>query len=128
MQTSEISSETFSNHFPQHGMTVSEGRPRRTCREVVSKGNPVDDDLMTKIALGDIEAAEKLKTRHQDRLAEIALGIVQDDVEAERIAEAALEDACRDWPPERGYVARWLGVLVRRRARARRRELSGCDA
>jgi hypothetical protein len=109
-------------------MTVSEGRPRRTCREAVSKGNPVDDDLMTKIALGDIEAAEKFTTRHQDRLTEIALDIVEDDVEAERIAEAALEDACRDWPPERGYVARWLGELVRRRARARRRELSGCGA
>jgi hypothetical protein len=94
----------------------------------VSKGNPVDDELMTKIALGDVEAAEKFRTRHQERLTEIAIDIIEDDVEAERIAEAALEDACRDWPPERGYVARWLGVLVRRRARARWRELQGCDA
>ncbi len=65
MQTSEISIDTFSNHFPQHGMTVSEGRPRRACREVVPQGNPVDDDLMTKIALGDIQAAERFKVRHQ---------------------------------------------------------------
>jgi hypothetical protein len=128
MQTSEISSDTFSNHFPQQGMSVSEGPPPRSRRETPSIANPIDDDLMTKIALGDIEAAETFKVRHQDGLVDIALGILDDEIEAERIAEAAIEDACRGWPPQRGQVAKWLRSLTRRRARARRRELLGWDA
>jgi hypothetical protein len=88
----------------------------------------IDDRLATRLFYGDDDAAEALRLRHTDRLVDIALAIVLDEDEAVEIVEGAIDDACRGWPPTRGSVGRWLRDLVRRRARARVRGLSGPHA
>lgn len=87
-----------------------------------------DDVLVERIAAGDLQAALQLKARHGKRLYALAIEILGDETEAERVVEATLEEACAGWPPERGQVKRWLTRLVRREARAWRNVLSGIAA
>ena len=87
-----------------------------------------DDDLAQRLVFGDVEAAESLRDRYFGRLVAVAQAVLGDETEAEIIADAALEEACRGWPPERGQVSRWLVRLARRAAIKRRRALTGFDA
>jgi hypothetical protein len=126
MNTTPIDHTQFTHHYPHHAMSISDGPSApRSRRESGYEIRCIDDDLATRVAHGDIDAATELATRHAKHLREVALRIVDDDVEADAIVEAALEDAFRGWPPERGQVRRWLTRLVRRRALARKRALSG---
>jgi DNA-directed RNA polymerase specialized sigma24 family protein len=87
-----------------------------------------DDILVERIAAGDLVAASQLKARHGKRLHAIAIEILGDETEAQRVVDATFEEACAGWPPERGHVKRWLTRLVRREARAWREVLSGIAA
>ena len=102
---------------------------RRSRRSAASSlENVHDDEIVERLALGDLEAAEALRTRYLGRLRRTATAILGDEGEVARVVEAALEDACSGWPPERGQVDRWLTRLVRRAAVARKRALWGLDS
>lgn len=86
-----------------------------------------DDDIVERVALGDLEAAEALRARYAGRLRRTAAPILGDEGEVARVVESVLEEACSGWPPERGQVDRWLTRLVRRASVARKRALWGVD-
>ncbi len=86
-----------------------------------------DDEIVERVALGDVEAAEVLRERYSGQLCRAATLILGDEREVARVVEAALEEACCGWPPERGHVGRWLVRLVRRAAVSRKRMLWGLD-
>ena len=86
------------------------------------------DTLVERIVLGDGVALEELKTRYRRPLLGLALDIVDDESEAERLVDRVFEEACVGWPPERGRVRDWLRRLVRRAAYQRRRALRELDA
>jgi hypothetical protein len=103
--------------------------PRRSRRKSTSSLDDVhDDEIVERLALGDIGAAEALRARYIGRLRRTASPILGDEGEVARVVEAALEEACSGWPPERGQVDRWLTRLVRRAAVARKRALWGLDS
>jgi hypothetical protein len=123
-----IDNVTFVSQFPHHSMHVTPRLTKRVRQEPPAERRRSEDDLVERVALGDVDAAAELRSRYADRLAVTALAILGDEAEADRAVEAALEDACLGWPPERGQVERWLTRLVRRRARDRMRALWGCAA
>ncbi len=73
-----------------------------------------DDEIVERLALGDLEAAETLRARYIRQLRHTAATILGDEREVARVVETALEEACSGWPPERGEVGRWLTRLARR--------------
>jgi hypothetical protein len=105
---------------------------RKPCRSRLPRKSSLaiapDDELVERLALGDLEAAGVLRTRYAGRMRRAATSILGDEREAARAVEVALEEACSGWPPERGQVDRWLLRLVRRAAVARRRALWGLDS
>jgi DNA-directed RNA polymerase specialized sigma24 family protein len=117
---SPSSSAVRSEHAERESSTPRRGRRTRFVQEEAS-----DDDLVEQIALGDLDAAARLRARHSDRLRRAATAILKEEDEAARVVEHALEEACSGWPPERGEVGPWLLKLVRRGALARRRVLHG---
>ena len=105
---------------------ASARRSRRT--RTSSLDDVHDNEIIERIALGDIDAAEALRGRYLGRLRRAAAPILGDEGEVARVVESALEEACSGWPPERGQVNRWLTRLVRRAAVARKRALWGVDS
>jgi hypothetical protein len=118
---SPASSETAVSTPP-----VPAGR-RRSRRAPSSLDDVHDDEIVERVALGDIEAAEALRARYIGRLRRTAAPILGDEGEVVRVVESVLEEACSGWPPERGQVDRWLTRLVRRASVARKRALWGVD-
>ncbi|HEY2516518.1 MAG TPA: hypothetical protein VGI39_36865 [Polyangiaceae bacterium] len=82
-----------------------------------------DDEVIERIAAGDLEAAQMLRTRYRNQLVSTAGTILSDKDEVSLTVDAVLEEACTEWPPERGQVGRWLRRRTRRAAIARRRAL-----
>ena len=117
-------------HFESTSTATSPTRARRTARPIAPERFEarLDDRLATRVFFGDLDAAAELRSRHEARLLDIALAIVEGEDEAEAVVEAAIEDACRRWPPTRGAVGPWLRALVRRRARALIRGVAECNA
>jgi len=99
-------------------------RARRT-RTTSSIEDAHDDDIVERMIMGDIDAAAQLRARYIRPMRRAARAILCDEREAARAADAALEEACDGWPPERGRVDRWLLRLARRAAVARRKTLWG---
>jgi hypothetical protein len=102
--------------------------PRRARRSPTSLDDVHDDEIVERLALGDLDAAAALRVRYIGRLRRTATPILGDEGEVARVVESALEEACSGWPPERGQVDRWLTRLVRRAAVARKRALWGLDS
>ncbi len=111
-----IDAATFANHLGSPAPSI-----RRPVRDESPSRSGSDDVLADRVAEGDIDAAETLRARHERHMMDVAVSLVNDEIDAAQIVEAAFEDAFRGWPPERGLVKRWLVRLVRRRARAYRR-------
>jgi hypothetical protein len=101
--------------------------PRRSRRSSASSMEDVhDDEIVERVALGDLEAAAALRLRYIGRLRRAATPILGDEGEVARVVESVL--ACSGWPPQRGELDRWLMRLVRRAAVARKRALWGLDS
>lgn len=114
-----IDNVTFLRNYPLGEMIIASRPSPRTRKESTRECSSAEDNLVSRIALGDIEAASELKARYLGRLVAIAIAITGDAIEAEGVVDAMLEEACNEWPPERGQVERWLTRLVRRHARRR---------
>ncbi len=117
------------------GETSLAARPRPSASRRSRRSSPTssledvhDDEIVERLALGDLEAAEALRARYLRQLRRTATAILGDEREVARVVETALEEACSGWPPERGQVGRWLTRLARRAAVARKRALSGLDS
>jgi hypothetical protein len=137
--TNVVSLDSFRSKSPSEAPSASSeipvsGRPKPTAtlrsrRSSRSSLDDVhDDEIVERLALGDLDAAAALRVRYIGRLRRAATPILGDEAEVARVVEAALEEACSGWPPERGQVGRWLTRLVRRAAVARKRALWGLDS
>lgn len=104
--------------------TTAPRHPRRT-RAASSTADVHDDEIVERVTMGDLDAAAELRARYVGRMRRAAGVILCDEREAARAADAALEEACDGWPPERGRVDRWLLRLARLAAVARRKTLWG---
>jgi hypothetical protein len=107
--------------------TTTAARPARRSRTSSNVASIHDDDIVERVTMGDVDAARELRARYIGPMRRAARVILRDAHEAARIADAALEEACDGWPPERGRVDRWLLRLARRAAVARRKTLWGVD-
>ena len=81
-----------------------------------------DDTLVERIALGDEQALDTLRERHEARVGDIASRVLDSDEDVRRVVDRVFGDVAVAWPPSRGTVARWLVRLTRARCRRRLRE------
>ena len=91
---------------------------------------PSDEDLLTRIAGGDLDATGELYDRYATILFPLALRIVRDRAEAEDVlhdAFVAVGDRAGQYSRDRGTVGAWLVTLVRNLSidRTRRRDRRG---
>jgi len=91
---------------------------------------PSDEDLLTRIAGGDLDATGELYDRYTTILFPLALRIVRDRAEAEDVlhdAFVAVGDRAGQYSRDRGTVGAWLVTLVRNLSidRTRRRDRRG---
>jgi len=91
---------------------------------------PSDEDLLTRIAGGDLDATGDLYDRYNTVLFPLALRIVRDRAEAEDVlhdAFVAVGDRASQYSRDRGTVGAWLVTLVRNLSidRTRRRDRRG---
>src|ERR1700751_5911647 len=65
---------------------------RRSRRAPSSLDDVHDDDIVERVALGDVEAAEALRARYIGRLRRTAAPILGDEGEVVRVVESVLEE------------------------------------
>jgi len=99
--------------------------------------NPTDEALMARVCEGDQQAFAVLVERHLPRAYAIARRVLGQQADAEDAAQEAFSKVwthARDWKPERGSFAIWLGrILVNAsldlgRRQTARRQLGDADA
>jgi len=99
--------------------------------------NPTDEALMARVREGDQQAFAMLVERHLPRAYAITRRVLGQQADAEDAAQEAFSKVwthARDWKPERGSFASWLGrILVNAsldlaRRQTSRRQISDADA
>jgi hypothetical protein len=131
MNTTHLGNVTFVQ-FPRRAGAFGESQPydaeharikSRARREEAAALRNDEESLVERLALGDLDAAVEIKERYEHDLRRTARVILEDEREVRCVVDAALDEACSGWPPQRGRVERWLRALVRRIAHDRRRVL-----
>jgi RNA polymerase sigma-70 factor (ECF subfamily) len=105
---------------PERGYETARSGPARV--EAAAAPHPqqlIDENLIARVARGDVDAFEELYQRHAALVFGLVRRVLRDPAQSEEVAQEVLVESWRTaarYDPAQGSVRAWISTMARRRA------------